>query len=799
MDKSVQIVIDHLQSKDMPAQVLQSLEYLQYNFWRRNQQFLAGFLKLGGLTCLIDLLRNYHQNAAGQSSLKKAKFDRVIIQIHHSVHGPSVLYDAYESVIFGTAAEVFGKMLAMESSLICALVSQYPWLVRTFSDGVRCGSDMEKYGCMVALDVLVLNSTVVRSMLEEPHLIRAVCQYIADANSAKDGNHCLLSRMRWKLAAWRQSLELLTSLFIDCDFVVSSNSDTTVNKLRSDTRHFTLDYQLVDTLCSIITTVCDAAPSESDQQFGTMFSGPGLFKGSAINIGDMGSTIRTVIFLLMRLGYMDTECKAYVIRYPGLSDGIKLLAQYMQNHEHEELIKFLMFIGIGAPMAQMSVQTVMKMLNSKSATRVYKALLLLSCDTTFMLDNEQWTLAVRNEELQQRLITLAQSDCLNLDDLSQVKGLQQSVSRSITQCNGQLSAVDIIRSLSLKSLGLMCKFQTNLPRGIRRNLPAVISLCVSLVESRTAGDLLKWASLQFMANLPSKYFTDNNVSSQIYKITVQELGRVCQFKLKGRVTGALFENLKDMQWRFEYIISLVQVLLKSTVNLLDSKAWPTVLNAITSLMKFVTDTYREQDRQRDQYRQCGTEYNDVDSVCDPQILQSIVYHCLVLVNEVSQKQSVNIDVALLDQVHQFISFNNADVCKIAKEILKVQAQQPYENVQSFKIWPQSLNQQHPYDAVWKYQMSFEDDCELPRVDFQAKDYCAVKVCSNSNCCTKEIKWKQFIACKNCAGVYYCSKHCMNGHQKVHVKKCAGSNLLLPLTSTIPLESPSTLPSSKVEV
>lgn len=82
-----------------------------------------------------------------------------------------------------------------------------------------------------------------------------------------------------------------------------------------------------------------------------MFSGPGLFKGSAINIGDMGSTIRTVIFLLMRLGYMDAECKAYIIRYPGLSDGIKLLAQYMQNHEHEELIKFLMFIGIGAPMA----------------------------------------------------------------------------------------------------------------------------------------------------------------------------------------------------------------------------------------------------------------------------------------------------------------------------------------------------------------------------------------------------------------------------------------------------------------
>lgn len=163
--------------RDDPQLIVQTLEWLQYNFWTRNKAFMALFIKSGGVAAVINLLR------PPPTSSTKNKSD---IKLYHSVHGTAILHDIYDAVIFGCAAELLSRIVSVQPSLVDPLVDQDPWLIPTMQQYLQQDISVALYGALVCLESLMSASRQVRQChVDDEMVLRQVCHILKQCNSQK--------------------------------------------------------------------------------------------------------------------------------------------------------------------------------------------------------------------------------------------------------------------------------------------------------------------------------------------------------------------------------------------------------------------------------------------------------------------------------------------------------------------------------------------------------------------------------------------------------------------------------------
>ncbi len=347
---------------DQPQKTLESLEFLSYSLWSRNHLFLRRFLEdQDGFNTIIDFLRpRSSPNGALLSS--PCLVVPIDIRLHHGA-------DQQPHTIHDTWSQVFGAMASILLHHLCHIVPHIihdqiihhePWVPERLMKMIQTGSEFERYGALMGLNGCFLSCTLRERTLMGPSggreenligcLVYLLHQTTRQVGAATQPRHratpssytpmsmsslrstsgvsavvkkrrekeksSLFTVLRWRLAIWRGVMDLLLCLFMDHDTDIHTmqRQCTSVLQTRADWWVFRQNGDLVDALFGVLKFLSDALPKAEEERFATVFSGPGVLAGSALQVRDLEPVVRSVVFMVHRLGLHDVELKAYIMK-----------------------------------------------------------------------------------------------------------------------------------------------------------------------------------------------------------------------------------------------------------------------------------------------------------------------------------------------------------------------------------------------------------------------------------------------------------------------------------------------------
>ena len=818
-------VITQLGLDSEPQDTMKALEYLSYVGWSRNKTFLNSFLKLNGLPALIDLLRIKDSVTSFDATAETTP--SITIQLHHSKNGPTVINESWHSVLSGYAGEVLSRMLHMELSLVAPIVDQECWLLPRLLSMLSSGSDFEKYGALMSLEVFLHVGEIRERLIKDGNLvelvvdlIRASCQ-APHRNSLISGDR-IFGQIRWKLALWRTCFDVITLMTAmpGVDFAGSEPIP-----LRADWKLLVKDGQLVSSIFEIVRFCHDVIPKKEDERFGTVFSGPGVFKGSAIKVNDLGVIIRTALFLLHRLGIHDEDSKQYIMRNGTAVGHLKRLGAYMDHGEREEIIQFLVFMGVGSPVAQIKSDSLLHLLKSEKPSECLRALkMLLHAD--HLVDCEQLGMLMESGGVQALLRLLRAGSEMPND-------YHKKVGRCLIQRNPLRDAIslpqntiwrNVCRAFAAAVLGRLCRYgQTSVLAQFSTETWPVETMIQML---KIGTDIEKWgASLGLSGYLKSTHCFNPNPCHELSSLFCAETFVYTLVKLlsiRSDVSRSTFLNssASDLQWLFETWNSVAKILdagfirsqqdVKSEVFSRCHQAGViqslfAALSFIASLhnikpAKSVMAMYTSNDRFDNQHRY------DNDST-----LPNLVYNLISLVANMCEFDAASRAIVLWEDhvatLKLFGRFASTDVQAAVKRIATAlivnssthvsrvkEVNDPKPKLLDLKlllktigfaeaVWPDTLNRPPIYDALmWQENYTLDKETRNAHVERDVEPYAIIKICGNEACTNKETRRNQFTACQACNDIkWYCSKAC----QQVHGRSVHGRLLQLLASRILP--------------
>lgn len=390
MERTATSLIDKLKSQN-PSEIIDALEFLSYCLWTRNSPLLACLVDLQGHRLIVNLLQPQKLNHLPKT------LEKIQIKLHYSSSDPSVVYDTWKHVIRGMAAEVLSRMFSGHSKHLEHLVQSEIWLLPVLVAMFAHGNDLERIGACRCLDRFMA-SAAVREAADMDRMVESVWELIYSANQeplvlpVNSPSSSLFGNIRWKLAAWRTAFDLLTTLAVEPGWEIHSHK-TSVVPFRHDWKVLARNGGMAAVLVNVLKFAAESARC-CTEAFGTVFSGPGIFKNTAIQVSDISSMIRSVIFLLHKLALHDFASKSYIIRQEGVLELLKSMGCIIQGQGREDLVALLVFLGMGAQMSQVRAETVHSMLTSKEPRRIFRSLKILA-HTCHLLDGEQLSLCIK--------------------------------------------------------------------------------------------------------------------------------------------------------------------------------------------------------------------------------------------------------------------------------------------------------------------------------------------------------------------------------------------------------------------
>lgn len=559
-------------SQDLITQ-LQFLEEFEYAARNRPQQFDD---------------QSFHDTFTSiLNNLRPRKFDSIshrIVEIPLRMYQEKSIpvFDCWPSVIRGLSGSIVHAVATTNHSLIAKHSVEYKWLIDRFIWMLGSKSCLEKWGAIQGLVGLKLVSIYTGIPLgldinTEEELTDKITLIINEASSKHADS--LLQNVKWRLAIWRSALEWVRVFSIADTHHVDRNmsSKPHVSKiftdnpmhagewhcnslvpLRQDWKSFGRDGALASSLWRMISFTISSVPKAEEQVFATLFSGPGVFRGSGMNIQDLAeTTFRSCLFMLSRLASNDAMSRQ-ILRMKMCEDmrDLKMLVWSINKQDvSNSMLDLFNVLGINLPASGLSSAAIIrKYLESNKASETLRALRLLSSLQLMDGLNSPVWMTNGGAALIQKLLT-------NPTDSAYEKVgklvIQRSPLREATLIAPQTSWKSVLMSFAGYTIGKLLYYRSKHMLHEADIEMSFFNDAVRLIKTGT--DLEKWGMLQWLCGVLTGHhhapfeirFPWSSPEIQKHALIVSLIKMLSLSNNGSYVQHSLFQNEHDCQWKFE--------------------------------------------------------------------------------------------------------------------------------------------------------------------------------------------------------------------------------------------------------
>lgn len=798
MNRNAALLIESLNPDTDPEIIFKNLEHLSFMLWTRNGAFLTAFLKQKGLSKLIKLLQYKDPRKNDIES------EKIRMKIHHGKHGPALFEESWSGVINGYAAEVLSKICILDSRLINMISTRFNWMIYHLKSMLSCGTSFEKYGALMAFGTFCRKSDLREKMIDED-LVLDLVNLVAETNQVKayppEQSKSLFEYMRWKLAIWRGVIEVVNQLMVTSgvDLYGKETAGKSI-ELRSDWRRLTMRNLLVSSLLDIIKKCHEFIPKKLEEKFATVYSGPGQFIGSGMQIRDMGPLIRSVIFTLEKIGYNDEETKRFLMIHSDTSKFIKALGPYMEEFDRDEMVQYLIFMGIGSPMSQTKAEKFRSQILSENPAICLRALKAIY-SSYYLIDCEQQrSLFEKMGGIDVLLALIRSSSDLPPKYHHRVGNfkVQRNPNREAIMFPQNMVWKSALRGFSLAVLGKLCRSHSTfvLSKVTKENEWLIAK--IQSILARKSSPIEIWGASVCLYEILEAFYSASYVRNHFLPLlSILEDGGVLNLMIEYLRPEKKHESISnflslnstclDLQWMLELNLSIVKILelfLKSRRQEFDFSSYDlnSISNLIFSKLDFIADLHVPNTKKKLKAFALPEENNYPISLRYDQdyTLPSLVYYMLSAVDIISSHCMEEGRAILTDSnaitLLRYADFPDIGVQKIVEKLYnrifipEVEAEETIDNHRGVAdsgagIWPEHLNSCSFYQD--RELGSSEDSYVKSNPD--TDKFREIKLCGNPFCLNIEIRKSQFALhtqSTESLDMNFCSKSCQHTFEQM---------------------------------
>ena len=496
-----------------PQETYQVINDFSYRAWSRNVTFLNSVDEV--MDSVVSLLR---PRALSALPSRPEMITINLFQDKEPVH----ITDCWSCVLYGVAAKFVSDVVRAQPTRLPRLLNTYPWLadslVMTLNNDSslnsvqnskneyiarRSDSIVELYGTVVALEALYWNGTCRSAavMNDVETIIKAVIKLINTANNERQRLN-----MRWRLALWRAAFDMMHTLSAMSDLDLYGDVSGLI-PLRQDWKTIcpnNNDCELIIALFEVFEFAANAIPKRSDFEAGTVFSGPGVFKGSGIAVRDMTAVIKSTAFMLHKLGVNDAESKRVIMKQCDFIEDLKNIAVYVDD-VRQTIVDLLVFMGTSNAVSQISSNSLLDFVSSNNPVQCLKGLKLLA-HSQCLIDCDKMDVLINELNVSNVLIGLMKREHYLVngnDKVGQLK-LQFEPTRDPINLPSTATWFGVCQAYAARILGELCFARIKKTmNGVSRDSKILLELAFN--SFKFGNDLEKWGFSHFLAGLLWKY------------------------------------------------------------------------------------------------------------------------------------------------------------------------------------------------------------------------------------------------------------------------------------------------------
>ena len=782
-----------------PEKTVDALQLLAYAVWSRHRALLVDFIKRGAVDRIFQLLR------PRQLESLPCERQSIAVDLFNAKQQQTIVWDSWPAVIRSLSALVFARLCTYQPEMMLdnmILEQQRTFVVSIFVKMLSSTtSSLERYAGLMALESVASNATLREQFLEQPETIKDIFRIIQDASiSGKrstmtvaaqafvdDGLHQhddLMFNMRYRLAVWRSALNILHILCLDPVQTLYAFVDDPFSSKMPLRRHWRALSPRFGMLIEAVTCVfsfCKDAmliPQADEQSKATVFSGPGLFQGSAIQLTDLTPIIRSALHLLTIVSHNDVHTKRQLMRSTRLFICIRnLLPVFNEDVDQRDFKGMLQLMGIGSPTTRLQAAPLLKQMTSNKCHGCFQALKMLAHSNLALISIDQFVLAVemkgtarpKNLAIHDVLAALFFAGPLHFpqinDKISRQMVIQRTPLRQATVLQMDLSWKSLLRAYAARVWGVLAEYNIWPKSSFMRFKDQLLQQVLFML--RSGEDLELWGALHCVFGLlryePNLIRDKSTAASTLLGSCIRTLDTLCRvYELNSTnmdiVPSSVFSAKSEPLWILETFQDIFDVL-----DIMISPA--TELSLITQAIE---RTEKVLQLMHNHYRALLVDQEEMYA------LSGVIFSALTFMNHVQNIQPICLAELNVDQVTTYQCFDDANIRRLAHQITQNHIRHVMNSGNSghesaMPILKRVLN-----------EAQIDDGTRWPRTDAEQSnqgtmgenDLSSLKRCANSRCWKLETRKDAFIACKRCQfdDVYFCSSACVSLHQYQHKKQ-----------------------------
>lgn len=820
-----------------PYKLVNALELFSYALWSKHRVLLSAFLDQGGVERVLALLRPRYLERMYTETTPCV----IPIHLHHGQAGATEVVECWPNAIRALASIVFAKLCRYQPTFILdnfILASQQTWVLDLFIKLLRSGSDFERYGALVALEACASHSDIRDQWLDHIDVVQSITELMDHVRNKEgnrkrpsvfaevaDGGEGLFGHLRWKMATWRASLHLLMVLTVAPGLSLYSDQDAKVSLKSSlyPVRHHWYNLlvkkcHVVDSLLGILTYCLNAASQQRSirSPLETVFSGPGVFHGSALRMEDLSPLIRSVLFLLTRLAIYDTEAKSVLMRHTQLYSLLGGLMQKLPDkRDQQDFQHFLRFMGAGAPACKVTPTFIRTHLTSSRPSTSFKALKILahssiqliSIDHLFQLMHQPLT--VKHDQsltLFDKVLSLINQSPLDYPEANSPvpKGfrLQRHPTVPALYVPAETTWKSLLRSHAAYVLSHFIHWNEKMfMKQALLNIGPLVDSGMTLIRSVDEFD--QWGGYKLIAALlhvmNSQHVHFKSVINEPLLMTIckNQLIRLMSVKTIDLKKDSIFRQ-DDLSWFLSTccnILTILQLLISRHLEGHDEESQETYsLPAYcqnADISTAIVKTLHRISKDMAGLQHCGSDTTEM--------LCSLVYNCFGLLRilydrDLSVRTLLHVEEHT-DTLASYLSFADANVRRMSHSMLKDISADLTDHLKQIKrsksprkyyLFISKSMQLQPFMDKLTDALNTTATKYWPTDVFLLKerngeftmehnssalltDHLYLKVCANSGCYQVETRRNLFSRCAKCSEdhFWFCSQACAAAHAQYH--------------------------------
>lgn len=355
-----------------PSEIFQSLETLTYTLRSQPRNSESHYLRSVLSIITFEDISNVPQS--------------ISIHLHQTMLAPTEIVDSWKSAIHGMCGIVLGVILTRKDPSECkAIIQDNIWILSKLKSMLRYGSELEKYGSLVALESILKSVPVFMeyeiinpskkcmsggfSQTWSESYIRDMIKYLLDFTnyvSKVNRKATLFMHIRWKMAFWKTLFQIVNILAISPialnQVLLESKNNNEPEfpifhdglPLRKSFRFLSESNALSSSMLAILKYINSCAPLPHETKTGTLFSGPGaVFSYSGLKLEDLSIIVKNVIYFLSKLVIQDAQARTFYREQCGILRLFQELSRFFDPSTKTEMTSFLMIVGYGSPLCGM--------------------------------------------------------------------------------------------------------------------------------------------------------------------------------------------------------------------------------------------------------------------------------------------------------------------------------------------------------------------------------------------------------------------------------------------------------------